>query len=139
MSEQLEQSFGIIPLQQRDLQWSALLICQRGCWGFPKGHPLEGELARQTAERELNEETGLLVSQFLPSVSLCEIYTYKRGGEEVKKCVEYFPALVDGTLVLQIDEVENGNWHPVNQVRDRLNFDSARRIWDRVVEQHFSS
>lgn len=33
-----------------------------GVWGFPKGHPEDGESEREAAEREIREETSLEVS-----------------------------------------------------------------------------
>lgn len=133
-----EQSFGIIPLQ-KGAKWWALIICQRGAWGFPKGHPLKGERARRAAERELTEETGLKVKSYLPSAQLCETYIYQSESIEVEKRVEYFPALVSGRLELQIDEVENGIWLPIEQVRDALHYPSACRIWDAVAHRLIDS
>ncbi len=138
MMRRSEQSFGIIPLQKRD-DWWALIICQRGAWGFPKGHPLKGESARKAAERELTEETGLKVDSYLPITQLDETYTYQSESIEIEKRVEYFPALVSGRLELQIDEVENAIWLPMNLVRNALHYPTARRIWDAVAKELISS
>ena len=42
-----------------DADGRGLLICRHGCWDLPKGHVEAGESLRQTALREVEEETGL--------------------------------------------------------------------------------
>ena len=60
-----EFSFGIVPLQCVNEQWQVLLVQhQAGHWAFPKGHAEIGEEPKQTAERELLEETGLVAKEW---------------------------------------------------------------------------
>jgi bis(5'-nucleosidyl)-tetraphosphatase len=61
MQEEIYSSFGVIPLFKTPT--GDFLFCvvhhASGHWGFPKGHPNQGESERETALRELNEETGI--------------------------------------------------------------------------------
>ena len=53
-------SGGIIFRRNKDKQLEILLIKDaKNRWTIPKGHVEEGEQPKQTAEREIREETGL--------------------------------------------------------------------------------
>ena len=86
-----------------------LLIRHRkgGHWSFPKGHVEAGESERQTALREVREETGLrikLVSGFRHSVE----YAPKPG---VQKQVVYFLGYeIGGLLRPQEEEISELRW-----------------------------
>src|SRR6185312_16387351 len=59
-----------------------LIQDSKGRWTIPKGHIEEGETARQTAEREIQEETGLKnmkVSTWLGKIN----FRYRRGDSLV--------------------------------------------------------
>ena len=74
-----EYSYGIIPLKYNDSLngWEVLLVQhQGGYWAFPKGHANSGESHKETAERELQEETGLKVESYLLDEILKENYTF---------------------------------------------------------------
>ena len=66
-------SGGIIFRRNKDQEVEILLIQDaKGRWTIPKGHIEEGESAKETAEREIREETGLQEMQVL-SLSLIHI------------------------------------------------------------------
>ena len=56
-----EKSCGAIIYRKKDNNIKYLLIRQKNgeFWGFPKGHIEENETEKETAEREIFEETGL--------------------------------------------------------------------------------
>src|SRR5690242_3522002 len=102
-----EYSYGIIPLRRGSQgDWEALLIQHGGGhWSFPKGHAEKGEKPEETAIRELQEETGLMIGKFLDVNPLKETYRFMWKGSYVHKTVAYYIAEVQGELNLQIDEV----------------------------------
>jgi 8-oxo-dGTP pyrophosphatase MutT (NUDIX family) len=61
-----DQSFGIIPLRKKENDWDVFIIKHKaGHLGFPKGHLInEHEKPKEAAERELQEETGLVVKSY---------------------------------------------------------------------------
>lgn len=130
-----ERSYGIIPLQCQSGEWRVLLIQHHaGHWSFPKGHPENGELPQQAAERELLEETGLVVQAILSVEPFSEKYQFNRKGGLVVKTAEYFPALVTGTVVIQSSEIKNSQWLSLEKAVDLITFQEGKEISKRVLE-----
>ncbi len=129
-----EESFGIIPLRKSDDGWQVLIILHKhgDHWGFPKGKPDEGENSKETSSRELHEETGLTVEKYLSEGPISEKYSFIRRGVKVEKSVHYFPAIVSGALLLQPEEIRDGKWLPINEVKKHLTFEEARRVCAQV-------
>lgn len=124
-----ETSYGIIPLQKERLIWRVFLVQHRaGHWSFPKGHPEDGEDSKQTAERELNEETGLVVKRYLSHETLSETYFFNHQGQKIKKTVIYFLAEVEGKVILQEREIAKGAWCAVDEAHGMLTFPEAKKI-----------
>lgn len=136
MEETFEESFGVIPLMHKKDQWSVFIILhkQGNHWGFPKGKAADGEDPKQSAIRELKEETNLKVEKLLEEEPISEEYTYYREGKKVHKKVHYFPAIVSGALLLQPDEIRDGKWLSFEEAKKQLTFDEARRICTHVED-----
>src|SRR5919198_1223161 len=98
-----------------------------GRWIFPKGHVDPGETTAQTAAREAEEETGLLVEVVEPAGSA----KYKDDDEKVR--VEYFilRALGPGPHWDQHRNVD-AFLVPPEQVAAHLSFGNLRRVWAEV-------
>jgi len=129
-----ETSYGVVPFQQFDGEWRVFLVQHRqGHWSLPKGHLEGGESGLETATRELKEETGLDVDQFLSYQSIDEHYQFKRGPVLVEKMVGYYPAKVIGEVVIQVAELKTGSWFSVEEALEKLTFPEARRILQESV------
>ncbi len=132
----IEESYGIIPLRSHEGVWQVFLILHRNGnhWGFPKGKSSAGEDPKTAAERELNEETGLVIERFLEHGSIDEEYHFTRRGVKVTKRVHYFFALVSGTPVLQEQEIRDGKWLSLQDAPRTLTFAGARAICQKATE-----
>lgn len=110
--------FGVIPVRKKGGEWQVLLLhhAKGSFWAFPKGHPDKDEAPHIAAARELNEETGLSVVEFLDLPTISERYQFKRDDQEIDKSITYYFAKVDGDLFVQEEEILEGRW---------LNFDEA--------------
>jgi bis(5'-nucleosidyl)-tetraphosphatase len=130
-----DHSYGIIPLRMHENEWQTLLIQhQSGHWGFPKGHPEQGETPKQSAARELQEETGLTIQRFLSPEPLIESYFFMLNGQRISKTVQYFIAMVEGDVVIQELEIKNSQWASLPVAFDGISFEEGKRICFQVNE-----
>ena len=97
-----------------------------GFYGFPKGHVEIGETEKETAIREVKEETGLDI----------KIIYYKRYTqsyivkENVHKDVVFFIAkLENNNEKRQVEEIEEILWIDINEVENILTYDSLKELW----------
>lgn len=130
-----EESFGIIPLKREEGRWLVLLVLHKNGnhWGFPKGKKNAHEDAKEAACRELKEETGLDVIQFLQESVLKEEYRFQRKGSTILKTVHYFPAFVTGDLQLQVEEIGDCKWLKISEAFSKLTFEGARNLLTHVM------
>jgi 8-oxo-dGTP pyrophosphatase MutT (NUDIX family) len=118
----VEFSFGVIPLRKKGEAVEVFLVHHKaGHWGFPKGHKEGAETPKETACRELKEETGLQVANWT-SFAFKESYQVERLGKRTPKEVTYFPAWVEGDLCLQRQEIQEGKWVLLKDVKEHLTF-----------------
>ena len=130
MHLEFEESYGILPFRHEEGTWRVLLILHRhgNHWGFPKGKADAEEHPKESAMRELKEETGLNVASFLSQNPLEERYEFARRGARVSKIVHYFPAKVEGSLSLQTDEVRAAKWATLVEALEQLTFDETKKL-----------
>lgn len=130
-----EESFGIIPLRKKNNKWEVLLIqLIAGHWSFPKGRAESEENALQTAERELQEETGLKVKALLHEIPITETYYFSRNNHRIKKTVTYFIGEVEGTISLQAAEVQDAKWVSLQDVSNQITFSSAKALCRKILK-----
>lgn len=124
-----EISCGIIPLRHLKDEWQVFLVqLHAGHWSFPKGHIDNDETRQETAERELHEETGLTIKQYLSTMPLEEKYLFQREGHLIHKRVFFFVAEVKGRVRLQKQEIQAGEWLSLDTAMARLTFASDKGL-----------
>ena len=125
----VEQSFGIIPLRKTEKRLEVLLVKHKaGHWAFPKGHPEKGESPKETALRELFEEVGLKAVQFLFCSPLDEHYEFQRNGAKIIKSVTYFPAFVEGEVVVCKEEIQEAKWATLEDAENLCTFQESKSL-----------
>ncbi|HIS04185.1 MAG TPA: NUDIX domain-containing protein [Candidatus Pullichristensenella avicola] len=126
-----EKSCGAVVFSRIDGAWRVLLIRhEHGRHiSFPKGHVEPGESERQTAEREIFEETGVRVN--VDTRFRAENRYMARP--DVEKLVVFFIAVAqEQTPVAQEGEVAVAEWVDAEEAASRLTYEQDRRILRRA-------
>lgn len=116
-----------------------ILVCQHSGhhgWVFPKGligDQVKGEGKKDTALREVREETGVsgtILRELSPAT-----YWYVWEGEKIKKTVYYFlMEFVSGDISKHDTEMENVQWLAPEQIEGRLTYPSDKKVWQEARE-----
>jgi 8-oxo-dGTP pyrophosphatase MutT (NUDIX family) len=120
-----EKSCGALVYRWKDDRMQLLIIRHKlgGHWSFPKGHVERDETERQTAMREVKEETGVSI-QILDGYRQQVNYSPKPG---VSKDVVYFLGYAaDSRTVRQVEEVSELRWVDFNRAGDFLTYDNDK-------------
>ncbi len=88
-------------------------------WGFPKGHKEPGETDKQTALREVKEETGLDVKII---DGFKEMIEYKMSNGKTKQAIYFLAQAKTKNVVLQDDELDNYAWLTFYEAIGRVTF-----------------
>ena len=121
-----EKSCGAVISVENDGRRLYLIeLMQKGHHSICKGHVEKDESERQTAEREILEETGLTV-RFLDGFRETIEYSPYEG---CMKMVVFFLAEADSTdVTVQEEEVKEISWLPFEEALEALTFESDREI-----------
>jgi 8-oxo-dGTP pyrophosphatase MutT (NUDIX family) len=128
-----EKSCGAIIFRRQGERYEFLLIQHtRGRhWGFPKGHVEKNETEKQTARREVYEETGLEI-KILPGFRKEERYSPTRGV--LKTVVYFFAEALSPEVTYILPEVKAHAWLPLPEALSQLAFRSQQRLLKRAYE-----
>jgi 8-oxo-dGTP pyrophosphatase MutT (NUDIX family) len=99
---------------------------------LPKGHVDPGENTLQAAEREVREETGVLVELVR---ELGEVrYWYRRDGRTIPKSVTFYLFnYLSGDTADHDDEVEEARWIGLREARKALTHAAEREMVTRAL------
>ncbi len=128
-----EKSCGALILNRAESGWQLLLTQNRngGHWAFPKGHVEEGETEKETALREVEEETGLSITINTDFRTQTQ-YSPAAG---VLKDVIYFLSVTNETKTKrQVEEIDAICWVPLLQAEKKVTFERDKEIIREVIE-----
>ena len=107
-----------------------LLVCEHsGFWSFPKGHMENAETERETAKREIREETGLAV-EFTDGFCETDGYYLEREGRpnDYKQVTYFLASYRDQQPCPQDSEVSRIGLFSLKDALTALRYDSQKRI-----------
>ena len=98
-------------------------------WTIPKGHIEEGETSKETAQREIGEETGLhdvKVMNWLGKIN----FQYRRQQSLVLMTTEIFlvKAKGDDNKVKPEKWMTSISWMPANEALDKIEYDDIGKL-----------
>jgi 8-oxo-dGTP pyrophosphatase MutT (NUDIX family) len=136
---------GVIVFHNQPDDTPAYLIIKNSenYWEFPKGHPHPGETWKQTARRELEEETGIYDIELIPSFSRQIRYFYRDGRKRIiDKTVCFALAQTGATRVVLSHEHSQGEFLPFEKAMRKLTHAGTRALLrdaDEFIKQHLST
>lgn len=98
-------------------------------WSFPKGHIEKGETEKQTAIREIKEETGLDV-QIIDGFR--EISDYCPFGKIRKRVVFFLAQAFSDNVKIQESEIDSYIWVDLQQSRKKCSYENDLRVLDKA-------
>ena len=121
--QEREKSYGAVIINEKK---EFLLIRHKngGHWDFPKGHKEAGESSKETALREVLEETGLTV-RLIEGFKEKSRYSPKPG---VEKTVTFYLGFSMGEVQIQEEEILDFEYLTYDEAKARITFKESKSI-----------
>lgn len=126
-----EPTAGGIVFRKNDKKEIEILLIQdaKDRWTIPKGHIEEGEKPKETAEREIKEETGLQKMKVLNWLGKIN-FRYRRQQSLVLMTTEIFlvQALGDTDKLAPEDWMNGIKWFKSSEALDKIEYEDIGKI-----------
>ena len=112
-----------------------LIIKQRGGhYGFPKGHMEGNETEYETARREVKEEVGITVTDFVEGFRTSDEYILPHKRCTKKRVILFLAEYTDQRIVIQKKELFGASLYSYDEAMKLLSFDGSRRMLSEAHE-----
>ena len=134
MSECCEKSCGAVVFTWVDGDIKYVIIQSlAGYYGFPKGHMEAGESEKQTALREVYEETGLTV-HILDDFRYVDAYMIPKKPGVMKQVVYFVAEYENQKLRHQPEELQGITLMSFEEALDAFQWESSKKILKEVAD-----
>lgn len=130
-------SFGVVVVVKTENEPKFLIIHQtNGHWSFPKGHKEGEETSKESARRELWEETGIKDIKLDLGKEFYEQYTFVRDCVEYHKKNTFFVGFLDDELEVfpQEEEVSEYKYVTFEEALKTFEYEDTKSLLREVVE-----
>lgn len=127
----IEQCYGVIVFLKGEQNKFLLLERKetKDDWTFAKGHIEEGEIPKETAMRELKEETGISEIKILDLPLIHEEYEIFKHGEKRLKINNYFIGFVKQNKVkIEEKEIQSYKWVTYEEALDAFKYERRKQV-----------
>ena len=128
----IEKSAGAVIFRKNKKIYYLLLHHQAGHWDFPKGIIEKGEKLKETAKREVKEETGIEDIKFIEGFQEWIKYFFKLKGKAIFKIVTFLLAETKEKEVKISWEHIDYKWLPHKEALEQLTFGNTKEILQRA-------
>ena len=101
---------------------------EAGHWDFPRGGMEKGETEKETARREILEETGITDIAFIDGFREKTFWFYKKEGKTFYKEAIFYLAKTESFEVKISPEHVAFKWLNFNEAIEQVTFDNTRKI-----------
>jgi 8-oxo-dGTP pyrophosphatase MutT (NUDIX family) len=124
-----DKSYGVLLILKGEENRILILKQINGHWSFPKGHGEVGENERESALRELEEETGIQEIEFADLPNLFERYPFQKDGKDYQKINEFFIAFAfNDSVRMQESEVLEYKWATFEEALSTFTYEEPKRV-----------
>jgi len=126
-----EKSCGAVIYIANANKYEFLIISDRtdGHWGFPKGHVEKNETEKETALREVYEETGLHVDLHNDFRVRIEYLTKK---DMMKEVIFFSAEIIYHEVNIQLSEIRDYKWASIEEAEQLLSYESSKDVLKEV-------
>ncbi len=126
----IERSAGGVVVRSLAGAWHVLVIRDPyGRWSLPKGHIEGGETLRETAAREVEEETGIRPERVGPQLGTID-WIFRQNGEMIHKYCTFF--LMRSRIGEPVPQSAEGitacAWMPLAEAASRIPYRDTSRM-----------
>lgn len=138
MKTKKDYSIGIIPVHKKSSGeiYICLVLHTTGHWAFPKGHRENNETEKDTALRELKEETGIK-DILLEDKTFNEYYSFEMDGIKYDKTVKYFLGYTSNMHALIPEKFKNEisdlAWLPYKEAIHRSTYPETKETIEQAL------